>query len=90
MRSFDRSLGVAVKYTVSIEIALPREKVAQLLADPAHLPMWLRGVVLHEPLSGVHGQVGTQWLIVYSAEPGSPDHAAMLTLVSARTGDHRD
>lgn len=48
-----------MKYTVSIEIALPREKVAQLLADPAHIPKWLRGVVLHEPLSGVHGQVGT-------------------------------
>jgi uncharacterized protein YndB with AHSA1/START domain len=48
-----------MKYTVSLEIALPREQVAQLLADPAHLPMWLRGMVLHEPVSGVHGQVGT-------------------------------
>ena len=45
----------AMKYTVSIEIALPRERVAQLLADPAHLPKWLRGLVLHEPLSGAHG-----------------------------------
>ncbi len=26
-----------MKLTVSTEIALPREKVAQLLADPAHL-----------------------------------------------------
>ena len=49
-----------MKYTVSIEIAMPREEVAQLLADPAHLPKWLRGLVLHEPLSGVHGQIGTQ------------------------------
>jgi hypothetical protein len=48
-----------MKYTISIEIALPREEVAQLLADPAHLPKWLRGMVQHEPLSGVHGQVGT-------------------------------
>ena len=47
-----------MKYTVSIEIAMPREEVAQLLADPAHLPKWLRGLVLHEPLSGVHGNVG--------------------------------
>ena len=31
-----------MKYTVSIEIALPRERVAQLLADSAHLPKWLR------------------------------------------------
>jgi hypothetical protein len=33
--------------------------VAQLLADSAHLPKWLRGLVLHEPLKGMHGQVGT-------------------------------
>jgi uncharacterized protein YndB with AHSA1/START domain len=38
----------AMKYTVSIEIALPRERVVQLLADPAQLPKWLRGLVLHE------------------------------------------
>lgn len=53
-----------MKYTVSIEIAVPRERVAQLLADPAHLPMWLRGLVLHEPVSGTHGQVGTESRVV--------------------------
>ena len=53
-----------MKYTVSIEIALPRERVAQLLADPEHLPKWLHGLVLHEPLSGVHGQVGTTSRVV--------------------------
>jgi hypothetical protein len=53
-----------MKYTNSIEIALPRERVAQLLADPAHLPRWLRGLVLHEPLSGIHGQLGTTSRVV--------------------------
>jgi hypothetical protein len=53
-----------MKYTVSMEIALPRERVAQLLADPAHLPKWLRGLVLHEPLKGMHGQVGTESRVV--------------------------
>ncbi|MEU4559382.1 SRPBCC family protein [Actinoplanes sp. NPDC023936] len=53
-----------MKYTVSIEIALPRERVAQLLADPAHLPNWLRGLVVHEPISGTHGQVGTTSRVV--------------------------
>lgn len=53
-----------MKYTNSIEIALPQEKVAQLLADPAHLPKWLRGMVLHEPLSGMHGQFGTTSRVV--------------------------
>jgi hypothetical protein len=53
-----------MKHTESIVIALPRERVAQLLADPAHLPKWLRGLVLHEPLDGVHGQVGTRSRVV--------------------------
>lgn len=53
-----------MKYTVSIEIALPCEEVAQLLADPAHLPKWLRGLVLHEPLNGEHGHVGTKSRVV--------------------------
>jgi hypothetical protein len=53
-----------MKLTVSIEIALPRERVVQLLADSAHLPKWLRGLVLHEPLNGMHGQVGTESRVV--------------------------
>ncbi|MBE1876694.1 SRPBCC family protein [Myceligenerans pegani] len=53
-----------MKYTNSIEIALPREQVAQLLADPAHLPKWLRGMVLHEPVNGEHGQLGTTSRVV--------------------------
>ncbi|MFI7080035.1 SRPBCC family protein [Micromonospora sp. NPDC049903] len=53
-----------MKYTNTIEIALPRERVAQLLADPAHLPKWLRGMVLHEPVEGVHGQLGTTSRVV--------------------------
>lgn len=54
----------SLKTTDSIEIALPRERVAQLLADPAHLPKWLRGLVLHEPLSGLHAQLGTRSRVV--------------------------
>jgi hypothetical protein len=53
-----------MKYTVSIEIALPRERVVQLLADSTHLPKWLRGMVLHEPLNGMHGEVGTESRVV--------------------------
>ncbi|WP_405787355.1 SRPBCC family protein [Streptomyces sp. NBC_00029] len=53
-----------MKYTVSLEIALPRENVVQLLADPAQMPKWLRGLVLHEPLSGAHGHVGTTSRVV--------------------------
>ncbi|QWF84167.1 SRPBCC family protein [Amycolatopsis sp. CA-230715] len=34
-----------MKYTNSIEIALPRAKVVQLISDPAHMVKWLRGLV---------------------------------------------
>ncbi|MFE9244526.1 SRPBCC family protein [Nocardiopsis sp. NPDC006938] len=54
-----------MKYTVSIEVALPRERVARLLADPAHVEKWLRGLVLHEPVDGEHGQVGTTSRVVF-------------------------
>lgn len=56
-----------MKYTISIEIALPRDKVLQLLEDPAHRPKWLRGMVLHEPIRGVEGQVGTESRIVFQS-----------------------
>lgn len=48
-----------MKFIDSVEIGLPREEVLRLLLDPVHLPMWLRGLVLHESLSGGHGQVGS-------------------------------
>ncbi|GAB3277341.1 SRPBCC family protein [Kineosporia babensis] len=54
-----------MKYVNTIEIALPRERVAQLLADPEQLPKWLRGMVVHEPVNGVHGQVGTKSRVVF-------------------------
>ncbi|MET8866118.1 SRPBCC family protein [Nonomuraea sp. NPDC004580] len=54
-----------MKYTTSIEIALPREKVLQMLADPAHMPKWLRGLVLHEPVDGAHGRLGTISRVVF-------------------------
>lgn len=53
-----------LKYTVCIKISLPRERVVQLLADPAHLPQWLRGLVLHEPLRGEYGQLGATSRVV--------------------------
>jgi hypothetical protein len=53
-----------MKYTVSIEIAQPRDDLARLLADPAQLPKWLRGLVVHEPVDGAHGQVGTTSRVV--------------------------
>nr|WP_064570289.1 SRPBCC family protein [Gordonia sp. LAM0048] len=53
-----------MKYTNTIEVDLPRDRVARLLADPAHLPKWLRGMVIHEPVNGIHGQLGTTSRVV--------------------------
>ncbi|GAA1657715.1 SRPBCC family protein [Actinoplanes couchii] len=53
-----------MKYTVSLEIGVPRDRVVQLLSEPEHLPYWLRGLVSHEPVNGVHGQVGTESRVV--------------------------
>lgn len=77
-----------MKYTVSIEIALPREKVAQLLADPAHMPKWLRGLVLHEPISGEHGQVGTKSRVVM--QMGNQKMEATETITRREPADLRE
>lgn len=53
-----------MKYTVSIHVNLPRERVVHLLADPANLPKWLRGLIVHEPIHGAPGEVGTKSRVV--------------------------
>ena len=54
-----------MKYTNSIEISIPRTEVVRLLSDPTLRPKWLRGLVLHEPLSGSDGQPGTTSRVVF-------------------------
>jgi hypothetical protein len=53
-----------MKYTVTIHVNLPREQVVQLLADQANLPKWLRGLVVHEPIQGAPGEIGTKSRVV--------------------------
>lgn len=77
-----------MKYTVSIEIALPREKVVELLADPVQLPKWLRGLVVHEPLSGEHGQLGTKSRVVL--EMGKRTMECTETITRREPADLRD
>jgi hypothetical protein len=77
-----------MKYTVSIEITLPLERVAQLLADPTNIPKWLRGAVLHEPLNGLHGQVGTKSRIVM--ETGQQKFEAIETITRREPADLRN
>lgn len=74
-----------MKYTVSIEIALPRERVVQLLADSALVPRWVRGVVVHEPLNGLHGQVGTRSRVVMRT--GQQEMEAIETITRREPAD---
>lgn len=73
------------KYTTSIEIALPRQKVVDLISDPAQLPKWLRGLVLHEPVNGVHGQLGTTSRVVF--EMGKQRMEATETITRLEPAD---
>ncbi|MGC5015501.1 SRPBCC family protein [Streptosporangium sp. DT93] len=77
-----------MKYTVSVEIALPREKTVRLLADPEHLPKWLRGLVLHEPLSGEHGRLGTTSRVVMRA--GGREIECVETITRREPADPRE
>ncbi|OKH68836.1 hypothetical protein EB73_14970 [Mycobacterium sp. SWH-M3] len=68
-----------MKYTLSIEIALPRQKVVDLISDPAQMPKWLRGLVLHEPVNGVHGQLGTTSRVVFQTGKHRMEAAETIT-----------
>ncbi len=68
-----------MKYTNSIEIALPRQKVVDLISDPAQMPKWLRGLVLHEPVNGVHGQLGTTSRVVFQTGKQSMEATETIT-----------
>lgn len=68
-----------MKYTNSIEIALPQPEVAQLLADPANIPKWLRDIVIHEPVQGVHGQLGTRSRVVMQSGKRSMECTETIT-----------
>src|SRR5690606_34128402 len=51
----------------------------------AHIPKWLRGVVLHEPLNGLHGQVGTRSRVVM--EMGQQKFEATETITRREPAD---
>ncbi|GAA1846465.1 SRPBCC family protein [Brevibacterium marinum] len=68
-----------MKFTISLEIALPREAVSELLSDPAHRPKWLRGLVLHEPIRGTDGHVGTESRVVFRSGQGSMECTETIT-----------
>jgi carbon monoxide dehydrogenase subunit G len=54
-----------VKYTHSIKIDLPREKVVELFDNPENLKHWQPGFISAEHISGEKGQPGSKTLLKY-------------------------
>lgn len=71
-----------MKFSISIEIALPRATVVDLLGDPAHRPKWLRGLVSHELVRGEDGRVGAESRVVF--------RSGQQTMVCTETITRRD
>ena len=49
-----------MKYTTTVEIDVPRERVTALFANPDHYADWMESLVGLERLDGEPGQVGTR------------------------------
>ena len=56
---------MALDYTTTIVIDLPRDKVVALFDEPANLQKWQRGLLSFEPLSGQEGQAGAKSKLVF-------------------------
>ena len=54
-----------MKYTVDIEINLPRERVLELFENADNMSKWMDGLQSFEHLSGEPGQVGAKSKLVF-------------------------
>jgi hypothetical protein len=54
-----------MRYTVSIELELPRDRVVELFDDPQNMPRWQEGLRSFEPLEGEPGQPGARSRLVF-------------------------
>ena len=54
-----------MKYTLEIDIHLPREKVIELFDNPDNMKHWQPGLLSFEPLSGTPGTVGAKSQLKY-------------------------
>ena len=54
-----------MKYTLNIEIKLPRDKVIELFDNPDNLKHWQPGFISYEHISGEAGQPGSKTHLRY-------------------------
>ncbi len=54
-----------MKYSIAIDLDLPRERVIALFDDPANLVKWQKGLQSFEHVSGTPGEVGATSRLVF-------------------------
>ena len=54
-----------MKYTIEIDIDLPRDKVIELFDNPENMKYWQQGFISMEHISGTLGQVGSKSKLKY-------------------------
>ncbi len=68
-----------MKYTVQIEINLPRQKVIDLFDAPENLPKWQKGLISFENISGDPGQPGAQSRLLFKMGKGTMEMIETIT-----------
>ena len=69
-----------MKYTLEIEIALPRSKVIELFDNPDNWPKWKESFVSAEQLSGTTREVGAKTELIHKF--GNRDTEMVKTIES--------
>ena len=69
-----------MKYTLDIEINLPREKVIELFDNPDNLKHWQPGLISYEHLSGDYGKPGSKTKLVYKMNKREVEMIETLTV----------
>ncbi len=68
-----------MKYTVQIEINLPRQRMIELFDDPKNLPKWQKGLISFEHISGDSGQPGAKSRLLFKMGKGNMEMIETIT-----------
>jgi len=66
-----------MRSVVELDIDGPRERVAELFADPANITKWMHDLARCEPVSGMFGTTGSSYRMV----PKTGDMAFVATIL---------
>lgn len=69
-----------MKYSQSIEILIPRQRVVELFNNPENLMKWQPGFIRHEHVSGNPGEEGAKARLVYRMGKRNTEMIETITL----------